>query len=487
MRLEVLRLGNSGLPSYACWIHGEAKQNGSLYPLVDPSTGEVFAQATAADQSMAHSALESARDCFLTWRNTPASQRAAVLRAFAERLRAEKEMLAETICKEVGKPIRSARDEVSSAAGLIDYFADESLRLTGEIPLLGHQREKVLIVREPAGVVAAITPFNYPLSTLAGKMAPALAVGCAVVAKPDEHTPLGALKMAQLASEAGLPAGAFNVLTGSGPEVGRLLVEHPIPRIVSFTGSTEVGKEIQAICSKFVRKSILELGGQCPCIICADAPWRDLLPQIVSQCMKNSGQYCYRISRIYVARAVYEPFLKELAGNVAALRVGPAADPEMDLGPLNNADILASVRSKVDEAIRKGAHAECGGLHADLPRRGFYFAPTVLTGVTAEMSIMQEEVFGPVVTVSPFDSVDDAIEEANASRYGLAAYLFSKDLGLAMDLVGRLEVGSVWINRIHQAYPEAPFGGMKESGLGREKSHFGLEEYTELKTIYLSF
>jgi len=480
-------VGNCHSRSYACWIHGEERVGEERYPLIDPSTEEVFAEVTAAGEPLVDSAMNSARESLKSWQSAPASRRAGILHSWATVIREAREELALLVCREVGKPLPHARDEVLNAASLLDYFAEESLRLTGRIPLMGYEREQVLIIRQPLGVAAAITPFNYPLSTLACKVAPALAVGCTVVAKPDEHTPVSTLRVAQLALQAGMPPGVFNVLTGPGTPTGRLIVEHPTPRVISFTGSTEVGKEIQALSARWVRKVILELGGHCPAIVCDGSPWRDILPQLVSQSLKNSGQYCYRTSRIYVAENIYDEFLGEFIGLSKQLRLGPPLEPGVDLGPLNNAEILSKVRTQVDAAVQEGAAVECGGSSVAPFRHGFYYSPTVLTGVKPEMSIMHEEIFGPVVIISPFDEVQKAVDEANATRYGLAAYLFTRDLADALEWANRLEVGSVWINRIHQAYPEAPFGGMKESGLGREKSPFGIEEYTELKTIYLCY
>lgn len=475
------------MESYGCWINGERRDGERWTFVVDPSTGRAFAQATAADAPLVEAALESARRSLPAWRSTPALRRSALLHALAATVRCRADELARLLSREVGKPVGAAVDEVLSCAALVDYFAEESLRLTGEIPLQGYHRERVLIVREPVGVVAAITPFNYPLSTLASKMGPALGVGCTLVAKPDEHTPLTTLKLAELASEAGFPSGVFNVVTGLGHETGRLLVNHPVPRLITFTGSTAVGKEIQVVSARWVRKVILELGGHCPAILCADAPWRRIMPQLIAQSFKNCGQYCYRITRILVAREIYSDFLSEWVDAAARLRVGPASDPMTELGPLNHPEILDRISEHVATAVREGAHIETGGRSLAVGEGGFYYAPTVLTGEATEVAHMNEEVFGPVVLVSPFDDVDSAIEAANATPYGLAAYLFTADLGRALECADRLEAGSVWINRVHQSYPEAPFGGMKQSGLGREKSHFGVEEFTELKTLYLSY
>ena len=347
--------------SCGCWIHGEEKNGESRYPLIDPATAEVFGEAVEADAELVDAAVRSARESLPRWRELSSIRRAEILHAMAERFRKEAQELARLVSLEVGKPLRAARDEVLNTASLLDYFAEESRRQEGRIPLLGHPREQVLIVREPVGVVAAITPYNYPLSTLACKLAPALAVGCTVVAKPDEHTPLSTVRIAQLASEEGLPPGVFNVVTGAGSGAGRFLVNHPVPRLVTFTGSTETGKEIQAACSKFVRKAVLELGGNCPAIICADAPWRDILPQVVTQGLKNSGQYCYRISRIYVEERIAGDFLEALKERLARLRPGPPGAADTDLGPLNSEGALSRVREQVEEALRQGARLEYGG------------------------------------------------------------------------------------------------------------------------------
>lgn len=477
----------SALVCHACWIDGKPKEGGSQYALIRPATGEPYAAVTCADCHMVDEALRSARQAFLVWRKTPAIRRAAVLHAWADRIRGALDSLGPLLSEEVGKPLWAARDEIMSVATLIDYFAEESLRMMGEVQPARMLREQVTVTRVPVGVVVAITPFNYPLSTLACKVPPALAVGCSVVLKPDEHTPLSSLFVSRLAFEAGLPAGVFNVVTGPGEETGRLLVEHPIPRLVSFTGSTSVGKEIQGMSARWVRKVVLELGSNCPAIICADASWRGFLPDIVKQCFKNSGQYCYRISRLFVHASIYEDFLAELLEEVKALKVGPPSKPDTHLGPLNNAEILALVQRQVEQAVASGARVEVGGAPLSTFGGGYYFPPTVLTEVGPGAAVLQEEVFGPVALVNRFHEIDSAIQQANATPYGLAAYLFTGDLGAAIEWSDGLEVGSVWINGIHQAYPETPFGGMKQSGLGREKSKAGLEEYTELKALYLSY
>lgn len=475
------------LTTHTCWIDGSSVGGVKDYPLVDPSTGEIFAKATLAGTDLVESALASAQQSYKTWRTASTSFRTAILGKFAALIREDAESLALVLSREVGKPIRAAHAEVLNAAQLIDYFAQEALRITGQIPYLGYTREQVMIVREPVGVVLAISPYNYPLSTLVCKVAPAVAVGCTVVAKPDEHTPLATLKLAQMATAAGLPPGVFNVLTGDGPTTGRLLVAHPTPRLVAFTGSTEVGKEIHGVSARYVRKVVSELGGHCPAIVCADAPWPNLVPKMVAQSFKNCGQYCYRTSRIYVDERIYPEFLDRFTKLTLELRVGPASDPYTELGPMNNQEVHAKLQNQVAAAVREGARVHVGGSPLDKYPGGFYYLPTILCNVTPGMQIARQEVFGPVVIITAFSDPDTAIREANDTPYGLGAYLFTADLGKALEWSSSLEAGSIWVNAIHQAYPEAPFGGMKESGMGREKSRFGVEEYTELKTIYFCY
>ncbi|MHC1741950.1 MAG: aldehyde dehydrogenase [Syntrophobacteraceae bacterium] len=475
------------LERHACWIHGQWRTGEKHYALVRPATGAPYAEATCADAEMVNLALRSGRDAFFGWRKTSAMERAGILHGWADEIRRSEDILVPLLSEEVGKPLWAARDEIRSVAILIDYFAEESLRMSGEAQPARRPRQQVTVTRVPVGVVVAITPFNYPLSTLACKVPAALAVGCSVVLKPDEHTPLSSLFVSRLAVKAGLPPGVFNVVTGPGEETGRLLVEHPIPRLVSFTGSTSVGKEVQALSARWVRKVILELGSNCPAIVCGDAAWREFLPDIVKQSFKNSGQYCYRISRLFVQDSIYEEFLTELRKLAEAIRVGPPSEPDTQLGPLNNAEMLSIVERQVKEAVDFGARIETGGCRLEALGTGYYFAPTILSGVERGAAVMHEEVFGPVVLVKRFSDVENVIREANATPYGLAAYLFTCDLGAALEWSDRLEAGSVWINSIHQAYPETPFGGMKQSGLGREKSKAGLEEYTELKALYVSY
>ncbi|OIP92193.1 MAG: hypothetical protein AUK55_09865 [Syntrophobacteraceae bacterium CG2_30_61_12] len=470
-----------------CWIDGEERSGGDWVPVIDPATEQAFAAITVADRALVDEAVQGAVHAQESWKRVPAAERGALLHALGESIAGEQEALSSLMVEEVGKPLRAARAEVRSASRLCHYFAEEMLRLKGELLPGACRREQVLVVREPVGTVAAITPFNYPLSNLVCKLAPALAVGCTVVAKPDEHTSLTALLLARLAGAVGYPQGTVQVVTGPGPETGRFLVEHPLPRLVAFTGSAQVGREILALNAARVRKSVLELGGNCPAIVCEDADWAAVLPDLVEQTFKNSGQYCYRISRIYVARSLFEAFLDQFVKHAATLRLGPPGDPDTDLGPLNNPGVLARVRAQIEQLVNQGGRLLLDGRQAARPPLGYYLGPTVIDGARIDPEHTREEIFGPVVIISPVSGVAEAVARANATPYGLAAYWFGRDLGAALDHAGDLEVGSLWINRIHPAYSHAPFGGVKQSGLGREKSHFGLEEFTEPKTIYLSY
>lgn len=469
-----------------CWIDGAEHLTGSWMVVVDPASETPFASVPVCDAAWVTMAVAGAAKAQKHWKAAPPQKRRDILRSLGAAVRSHREYLSALLSRETGKPQRAAAAEVDNTAQLIDYFAEEGYRLSGLLPLLGDPHRHTLVVREPLGVVAAITPFNYPLSTLVCKAAPALAVGCAVVAKPDEHTPLSTLELAKLAAQSGLPPGLLQVVTGPGPTTGAALVDHPDVHGITFTGSTEVGKEIHRRAAAGVKRVILELGGSCPAIVCQDADWREHLTSMVAQAYKNSGQYCYRITRFYVARSLWEDFVSAFVSRTMQLTVGPPDDSAAELGPLNHQGILERVTRQVARFREAGATIHQASLPARLTR-GFYYPPTVIVDIPPRLPALQEEIFGPVTLLIPFHDEEEAVHEANHSPYGLAAYVFTRDLAKGVRLAHRLEAGSVWINGIHQALPEAPFGGMKESGLGREKSRFGVEAFTELKTIYMAY
>ena len=356
------------------------------------------------------------------------------------------------------------------------------------MPLATGVGEKTMITRDPVGVVVAITPFNFPITLLMFKVGAALTAGCTVVAKPSEDTPTSTLLLAEIFHKAGLPSGAFNVVTGTGKVVGEALINHPIPRKIAFTGGGVAGKAIAAAAAGTVKRVTLELGGHCPAIVCADADLDKATTAIMRHGTANSGQFCYRVNRVYVERAVYEEFLEKLAAKVGALTLAPAGG-EGDLGPIINENIFVNSVLQSDDAKAKGARILCGGARqtGDGFDEGFYFPPTILADVTDEMLVLQKETFGPVLGICPVDSAAEALERANNSEYGLAGFVFCRDLAKGLTLCEGLEAGLVWLNDIQRSSHYTPFGGVKQSGMGREKGRWGVEAYLEYKTIYLSY
>jgi succinate-semialdehyde dehydrogenase/glutarate-semialdehyde dehydrogenase len=474
---------------YQLFIGGEfvPPASGRFFAVEDPASGEVVAHVAEGSPEDVEQAAQVASDAFRSWRWTAVHERAACLQRIAAALREQHEAFAQTLTREVGKPLEAARREVLGCADTLEYFAAEALRLHGEVwPSPSPTRERVLVVREPVGVVALIAPFNYPMTLLTVKLAPALAAGCTVVAKPAEETPITALMLAALCHEAGLPAGVFNVVTGFG-EVGQALVDHPLVRKVSFTGGVETGRRVAARAAERMKRPLLELGGQCPALVAADADWEAMIPSLAWHSFENAGQFCYRVNRIFVEEPIYEDFTRAFAAAAEAIPVGPRWDTNARIGPLRTRAGYEKVVQHVEDALSKGARLLTGGQRLKGPpyEHGYFFPPTVLADTHPAMRVMREETFGPVVGIMPVASLEEAVELANASAYGLAAYVFCRDWARAWQSAEALEVGSVWVNTVHHSYRYCPFGGVKGSGMGREKSRYGLEEYTELKTIYL--
>ena len=465
-----------------------APATGRTASVTDPATGEVIGQVPLGTAEDADRAVRSAEAAFGDWRARPMAERAALQHAAASALRSRSDEFARTLTREVGRPLAGSRSEVERTAALLDYFAEEGLRLRGEIPKLDLPDERVLVVKEPVGVVVAIVPFNYPLTLLTFKLGAALITGCTVVAKPALETPLTTLMLAELFREVGYPPGAFIVVTGRGSEIGQALVEHPIPRKVAFTGGTAAGKRIAAAATGTNKRVTLELGGQCPAIVCDGADLDVAVPALLRQAFENAGQFCYRVNRMYVQRGIFGAFAERFAAAARGLVVGNGLAPGTQMGPLRRADVLRKTEEHVGDAVAKGARLLAGGERMTGPgyERGYFWPPTVLAQTDHSMRIMTEETFGPAVGLMPIGTLDDAIARANDTPYGLAAFVFSRDLATALRAAERCEAGSVWVNDIHRSYDQVPFGGYKQSGLGREKSRHGLDEYLELKTIYLS-
>ncbi|GAA5176323.1 MULTISPECIES: NAD-dependent succinate-semialdehyde dehydrogenase [Halomonadaceae] len=475
----------STLPDFLtpkAYIAGQWRDAASHFPVSNPANGEVLAEIPDLDADAAREAIAAAESAWPAWRRLPAKQRATLLRTWFELIIAHQEQLARLMTFEQGKPLVESRGEVGYGAAFVEYYAEEAKRIAGET-LPGHGADKrILVFREPVGVVAAITPWNFPLAMITRKCAPALAAGCPVVVKPAEATPLTALALAGLAERAGLPAGVFNVVTASRPAaIGEVLTTDPRVRKVSFTGSTPVGKRLLAQCAGSVKKVSMELGGNAPFIVFDDADLDAAVEGAIASKFRNSGQTCVCTNRLLVQANVYDAFLDKLAKRVGQLRVGNGLEDDVVQGPLINAAAVSKVEAHIGDALDKGARLICGGARHALGGR--FFQPTVLADVTAEMRVAGEETFGPLAPVFRFEHDEEAIAMANATEFGLAAYFYARDYRRIWHVMEQLEYGMVAVNEGLLSTELAPFGGVKESGLGREGSRHGLEDFTELKYV----
>lgn len=461
--------------------------SGAETDVLNPRSGALVDRVPAGGVREAEAAIASSARAFEDWRVVPMSERVRLVKACATAMRDTAQEVGALLHAELGRPLHACVGEISRSADLLDIYAEEGLRLAASMPLGAAPGERTLVTREPVGVTVAITPFNYPVTLLMFKLGAALVAGCTVVAKPSEDTPLSTLKLAEVFHAAGLPKGAFNVVTG-GRTLGEALVAHPTPRKIGFTGSVPAGKAIAAAAAGTMKRLTLELGGHSAALISADADVDKATDAIVRHGFANSGQFCYRVNRVYVARAIYEEVLALLARKASALSLAPAGG-EGDLGPLVNERILATSARQSEDARRKGARILTGGARVTGPGfdAGHYFAPTLIADATPNMEIMREETFGPVIGIAPVDSDAEALALANDSPYGLAGFVFTRDLARGFKLCEGFEAGSVWLNDIQRSSHYVPFGGMKQSGLGREKGRYGVESYLEYKTIYLSW
>lgn len=481
-------VSNSALLRNRAYINGEWVQarSGQRFAVTNPANGEHLAEVPDMGADDVHAAIAAADAAWPAWRAVPVKERAAVLRRWFDLIMAHQEDLARLMTAEQGKPLAEARGEVAYGASFVEWFAEEAKRAYGDV-IPGHGRDKrILVMKQPIGVVAAITPWNFPIAMITRKVAPALAAGCPVVVKPAEDTPLCALALAALAEEAGLPVGLLNIVTcakAKAPEVGEALTTSPIVRKVSFTGSTPVGKLLMRQASGTVKKVSLELGGNAPFIVFDDADLDAAVAGLMASKYRNTGQTCVCANRIYVQAAVYDAFVEKLTSAVRGLVVGPGLEGETHQGPLINPAAVDKVERHIADATAKGAQIVLGGKAHALG--GTFFEPTILTEVTQEMLVAREETFGPVAPIFRFDTEDEAIAMANASEFGLAAYFYSQNIQRIWHVAESLETGMIGINDGIISTETAPFGGVKESGLGREGSRYGLDEFMELKYLCL--
>ncbi len=465
----------------ACFINGEWLGGNATISVDDPATGETIGTVPKLGRPETRAAINAAADALVDWRARTGKERAAVLRRWYDLLLANQDDLARLMTLEQGKPLAESKGEVVYGASFIEWFAEEAKRTYGDtIP--SHARDKRLIViKQPIGVVGAITPWNFPIAMITRKVAPALAAGCTVVAKPASQTPFSALALAVLADRAGLPRGVFNVVTGSAGEVGGELTSNPIVRKISFTGSTEVGKILMAQCAGTVKKVSLELGGNAPFIVFDDADLDAAVDGAIVSKYRNTGQTCVCANRILVQSSVYDDFAARLVAAVGKLKVGSGFEEGVTQGPLIDDAAVRKVTSHIADATGKGASIAAGG--APLAPGSRFFAPTVLTGVTPDMTVANEETFGPVAPLFRFNTEGEAVALANATEFGLAAYFYGRDIGRVWRVAEALEYGIVGINTGLISTEVAPFGGVKESGIGREGSKYGIEDYLEIKYL----
>ena len=464
-------------------------QSGARQNVTNPATRGIIDTVPTGGAADADIAIRSAHRAFQKWKVTPVAERARLQKKAAQLMRERAQEIGRVLTTELGRPLAGSVIEIQRSADLLDVYAEEGLRIHAEMPITGVAGEKLIVTREPIGVVIAITPFNYPITLLTFKLGAALIAGCTMVAKPAEDTPLSTLMLAELFHQAGFPAGCFNVVTGRGRAIGVNMIEHPLPRKVAFTGGTAAGKAIAAAAAGTMKRVTLELGGQCPAIVCADADIAVATAAIARHAFANSGQFCYRVNRVYVERPVYDVFLDGLLRHVEKLDVGDGLTSSCALGPLVNEKIYRNSEAQIADARRKGARIAIGGerLTGGVYDGGWFMPPTVIADADHSMLVMTEETFGPVLGVAPFDDRAKALECANDTRYGLAGFVFSRNVATALTMAERIEAGSVWVNNIQRSSHDAPFGGMKESGIGREKGRYGIDAYLEYKTIYLSY
>lgn len=468
----------------AAWINGAWVQSKKTFAVTDPATGDEIARVADLGADEARAAIDAAAAAFPAWAAKTAKQRCAILDRWFDLITAETESLAQLMTAEQGKPLTESRGEVAYGASFVEWFAEEGKRAYGRTIPTTFTSKRYITIKQPIGVVAAITPWNFPVAMITRKVACALAAGCTVVVKPSEETPLCALALAKLAEDAGVPAGVFNVVTTMDAKaVGDVLCADPRVRKLTFTGSTEVGRILYRQSADTIKKLTLELGGNAPLIVFDDADLDQAVAGAMASKYRNAGQTCVCANRILVQSGIHDRFSAALKEAVAKLHVAPGRDPKSTIGPLINLDAITKVETLLADAVKKGAKIEVGGeVAASGPQ---FFEPTVVTGVRPDMQIAREEIFGPVASIIQFDADEDAIRIANDTPFGLAAYLFSQNLSRAWRAAEALEYGMVGVNEGVFSNEVVPFGGVKQSGLGREGAAEGLEEYLETKFICL--
>ena len=480
-----MKLRNQELLRSQCYADGRWIESAdeSRITVCDPSSGNPIGSVPALGREEISAVISAAHDAWPAWRSLTAKERARLLRRWHDLLVLHQDDLAVIMTAEQGKPLAEAREEILHSAGYIEWFAEEAKRVYGDTIPMGQSGKRIIVLKEPVGVCAAITPWNFPSAMIARKAAPALAAGCPVVVKPASQTPFSALALAWLAEQAGIPRGIFNVVTGQAAVIGAEMTANHLVRKLSFTGSTAVGKILMRDCAATVKKISLELGGHAPFIVFDDADLDEAVRGAIASKYRNSGQTCVCANRFIVQAKVYDRFAAKLVAAVQQLRVGNGFEEGVQQGPLIDLDAVHKVEEQIRDAVAKGARIACGGNR--LGSKGFFFEPTVLLDATPDMLIAQDETFGPVAPLFSFTEDDEAVALANNTPFGLASYFYSRDIGRIWRTAEALEYGMVGINTGRMSSEAAPFGGIKESGIGREGSKYGIEEYLEMKYLCL--
>lgn len=464
------------------YINGEwTGEHLDKMPVHNPANGELVSEVPRGGKKEALAAIEAADTAFKTWSKTTAYERAALLKKLYSLMLENEEELAELMTNEMGKPLSEAKGEVHYAANYIEWYAEEAKRIYGENIPTHDQNKRLQVWKKPVGIVAAITPWNFPAAMLTRKMGPALAAGCTVIVKPSSETPLTALKLVQLAEEAGFPKGVINIVIGASGELGEALLLDPRVRKVTFTGSTEVGKILMKQGAETIKKLSLELGGHAPIIVLDDADIDKAVKGTIASKFRNSGQTCVCGNRIYVQSEIHNKFVDALTAQVKELKVGNGMEKGVNIGPLINKAGVEKVSNHVSDALNKGAQVVCGGEQP--AEKGNYYLPTVIKDATNDMLMMNEETFGPVAPIQKFESIEEAVQLANNTPFGLAAYVFTESISNGTKIIEEIDFGIVGWNDGAPSAVQAPFGGLKESGLGREGGHQGIDEFLEIQYI----
>lgn len=479
-----MTLSDPGLLRVAPYVAGVwGGNNNQGLTVSNPATGEVIATVATTDRAGTDAAIAAAHSAMLEWREVPAKARAQVLRRWFDLMMAHQEDLAVIMTTEQGKTLAESRGEVAYGAAFMEWFGEQAKRIDGDVIPAPSADKRVICIKQPVGVVAAITPWNFPNAMIARKAAPALAAGCSIVIKPASETPLSALAMAELAERAGVPSGVVNVVVGASAEIGPTLTDSPLVRKLTFTGSTEVGRRLEAACAPTLKRTSMELGGNAPFIVFADADLDSAVQGALISKYRNSGQTCVCTNRILVQESVHDAFVEKLIAATAELKLGNGLDEGVQQGPLVNAGAVDDVDRLVTQSVAAGAQVALGGGRSDLGP--CYYQPTILTGVTPEMAVFRNEIFGPVAPVSAFADEGEAIALANDTEFGLAAYFYTRDIGRVWRVAEALEYGMVGINEGIISNEMAPFGGVKASGSGREGSKYGIDDYLEIKYVLM--